>query len=124
MEATSNIRQTQSPKCWVLVVTGQGDLRSGITALLQSLPQIGHIYFADTPHEVDSVIESKPIRLAILDEDYLGDRMSEVWNTLKSKTINVITLSDSEVKTGANSGSHIMKGVRPEKLLMEIERNC
>ncbi len=103
MEDTSNICQTQSPKCSVLVVAGQDDLRSGLTTLLQSLPQVGHIYFANAGHEVDSVIESKPIRLAILDEDYLGDRMPEVLNTLKSKTINVITLGDSENERGVES---------------------
>ncbi len=126
MEAKLNIAPNQSEKCSVLVIAGHKDLRSGLATLLRSLPQIGHIYFSDTDHEAEAIIEAYPIRLAILDQEHLGNNLPRLSAKLKSKRVSVITLGDWDGgnEKDSESGNYVMKGVRPEKLMLEIQKKC
>lgn len=126
MQAKLNTDQNHPAKCSVLVIVGQKDLRSGLVTLLKSLPQVGHIYFSDTVHDAEAIIESHPIRLAILDHEHLDNNLPQLLAQLKSKRVNVITLGDWD---GGNeedleSANYVMKGVRPKKLMTEIQKKC
>ena len=126
MQARANTQGETPKKCSVLVIARSNSLRSGLQALLGSVPEVEQVYLAGTCREAQEIIRAKPIRLVILDREYPDNDLLSLIKELGNRKISLIALGDRDnsSEVDVETATYVTKGVHPEKLLTEIRKKC
>jgi DNA-binding NarL/FixJ family response regulator len=121
---TSSQGSTQNNNFSVLIVSKPGDFRSGLAALLRSLPRVQEVHCAQDGDSVGTIVSDHKPEITMLDGDHLGTDLQSILDMIhaaaSAKSI-VIMGQDADPGTAAKADLYLLKGTRPERILMHVQ---
>ena len=119
-EAHGNVSNTLS----VLIVSKPGDFRSSLATLINSLAQVRVTYLAEDFESVKDVLCQHQPEMVVLDGSYLNSGLEAMVDDIRSEAYGgfiVVIGEDQYTASTCEADAYILKGIRPERLLAEVE---
>jgi AmiR/NasT family two-component response regulator len=107
-----------------LIVSKPGEFRASLATLILSMPRVNEIHFADDRESIVTTVCEHLPGIVVIDGDYLRSDLEDTLGWVRSRARGGITIvmGEHEDMTGADEADvYLVKGIRPERLLIEIQ---